>query len=54
MGVNLGLCAVCSTPGAMLSCALCGRLVCARHFRHGAGTCTMHPEPGPGMPHGVR
>jgi hypothetical protein len=50
MGVTLGLCAVCQAPGAIHSCTLCGRTVCAQHWRHGAGTCTMHQEgnPGPG------
>lgn len=47
MGVSVGLCAVCQGPGAMHTCMLCGRLVCSRHFHHGAGTCSMHP-PGAG------
>ncbi|MCA1813081.1 MAG: hypothetical protein LC624_03905 [Halobacteriales archaeon] len=54
MGMNVGLCAVCRSPGAIHSCALCGKLVCPRHFQHGAGVCTQHAGPGPGLPHGVR
>lgn len=50
MGVSVGLCGVCQGPGAMHTCALCGRLVCPRHFQHGAGTCTMHPPGNAGRP----
>lgn len=41
-----GLCAVCSAP-ALSSCALCGRVVCARHYNAAIGACTAHAEGGP-------
>ncbi len=35
-----GLCAICGQPGAMHTCSLCGRNVCAQHYDAAHGVCT--------------
>lgn len=35
----MGLCSICGNPGAMLTCHLCGRIVCGRCFDNTNGIC---------------
>ncbi|MCK5261533.1 MAG: hypothetical protein KAJ44_05090 [Thermoplasmatales archaeon] len=37
----LGLCSICGKPGAMFTCHMCGKLVCASCFDKEHGVCNQ-------------
>lgn len=37
----LGLCSICGKPGAMYTCHLCGKNVCARCYNANHGVCNQ-------------
>ena len=36
-----GLCSICGKPGAMFTCNLCGKNVCAIHYNSHHGICSQ-------------
>ena len=36
----MGLCSICSKPGAMNTCKLCGKIVCNDHYNSLHGVCS--------------
>ncbi len=37
----MGLCNICSRPGAMHTCSLCGRIVCSNCYDYANRVCSM-------------